>query len=266
MYFNVKMKGRYPWRIGATSFVLPADVSENIDFLAERVDDIQLLFFESASKAALPHKVNISHLKNVASEHNLTYTVHLPTDLSLGSSKQVCRDEAVEEILRLMEELSPLSPQAFDLHLNQEQEAGNAPWLANLHESFSRLGNELGEDRSLIAVENIDYSFSTVRPLVLEHGFSICLDIGHALRDGEDVNRLIRDIPFASHIHYHGVEEDRDHQGISSSQEKLSRNLGAAMAVEEFCGVLTVEVYNQEALDNSLKELSGVWKEFEHPA
>ena len=112
-------------------------------------------------------------------------------------------------------------------------------------------------------MENIDYPFSTVRPLVLEHGFSFCLDIGHALRYGEDVNRLIQDISLAKHIHFHGIEENRDHQEILSSQEKLSRNLGAALAAEEFNGVVTIEVYNQEALEKSLQELSRVWKEFE---
>ena len=259
----MKMKGRYPWRIGATSFVLPADVSENVDFLAERVDDIQLLFFESASQATLPHKVDVSYLKNVAGEHNVTYTVHLPTDLSLGSSKQVLRDEAVGEILRLMDELAPIGPQAFDLHLNLEPGTEQAPWLENLHKSFSLLAGGLGSECSRIAVENIDYPFSWVRPLVLEHGFSFCLDIGHALRYGEDVSRLIKDIPLAKHIHFHGVEAGRDHQEVSPSQGKLSWDLGAALTAEEFSGVLTVEVYNKEALENSLKELSRVWKEFE---
>ena len=257
------MKGRYPWRIGATSFVLPADVSKNVDFLAERVDDIQLLFFESASQATLPHKVDVSYLKKVASEHNVTYTVHLPTDLALGSSKQGLRDEAVGEILRLTEELTPIDPQAFDLHLNLETGTEQAPWLENLHKSFSLLAGGLGSECSRIAVENIDYPFSWVRPLVLEHGFSFCLDIGHALRYGEDVSRLIKDIPLAKHIHFHGVDEDRDHQEVSPFQEKLSWDLGAALATEEFSGVLTVEVYNKEALENSLKELSRVWKEFE---
>lgn len=262
----MKMKGRYPWRIGATSFVLPADVSENVAFLAERVDDIQLLFFESASKAALPHKVNISHLKNVASEHNVTYTVHLPTDLSLGSSKQVLRDEAVVEILRLMDELASLAPQAFDLHLNLESGLEQAVWLENLHKSFSYLAGALGSERSRIAVENIDYPFSSVRSLVLEHGFSLCLDIGHALRYGEVADLLIQDIPLAQHIHFHGVEGGSDHQEISSSHEDLSRALGNALVVEKFTGVLTVEVYSQKILEKSLKELARVWKEFEHQA
>lgn len=155
----MKMKGRYPWRIGATSFVLPADVSENVDFLAERVDDIQLLFFESASQAELPHKVDVSYLKNIASEHNVTYTVHLPTDLSLGSSQQVLRDEAAGEIFRLMDELAPLTPQAFDLHLNLEPGIEQVVWLENLHKSFSHLAGGLGSERSCIAVENIDYPF-----------------------------------------------------------------------------------------------------------
>lgn len=256
----MKMKGRYPWRIGATSFVLPADVSENADFLAEKVDDIQLLFFESASQAALPHKVDVSYLKNVASEHNVTYTVHLPTDLSLGSSRQILRDGAVEEILGLMEDLAPLNPQAFDLHLNLEPGIERAVWLENLHKSFSHLAGRLGSERSCIAVENIDYPFASVRTLVLEHGFSLCLDIGHALRYGEDADLLMQDISLAKHIHLHGVEGGRDHQAIALTQEKLNRDLGNALVMEKYTGVLTVEVYSQEALEKSLKELSRVWE------
>jgi len=240
--------------------VLPADVSENVGFLAERIDDIQLLFFESASQAALPHKVDVSYLKSVASEHNVTYTVHLPTDLSLGSSKQVHRDQAVEEILRVMDELAPLAPQAFDLHLNIESGIEKVVWLENLHKSFSDLTGRLGLDRSRIAVENIDYPFSIVRPLVLEHGFSLCLDIGHALRYGEDADLLIEDIPLAKHIHFHGVEGGRDHQEISSTQEDLCRDLGDALVTKKYTGVLTVEVYSPGALEKSLQELSRVWE------
>ncbi|MCK5196147.1 MAG: hypothetical protein KAQ71_20205, partial [Desulfobulbaceae bacterium] len=153
--------------------------------------------------------------------------------------------------------------QAFDLHLNLEPGTEQAPWLENLHKSFSLLAGGLGSECSRIAVENIDYPFFRVRPLVLEHGFSFCLDIGHALRYGEDVNRLIKDIPLAKHIHFHGVEEDRDHQEVSPSQEKVSWDLGNVLVAEKFSGVLTVEVYSREALENSLKELLRVWKEFE---
>lgn len=257
------MKGRYPWRVGATSFVLPAGVSENVDYLADRADDIQLLFFESASQTLLPHKVDVSYLQNSAQEHNVTYTVHLPTDLSLGGDNRQAREGGVVEVLRLMEELAPLEPRAFDLHLNMVSDVDKELWIDRLDHSLTLLADRLGRDRDLIAVENIDYSFSQVRSLVLEHGFSLCLDIGHALRYGDDVSQIIEDMCHARHIHYHGVAGGRDHRAISSSSGELSRRLGAAMAAENFDGVFTVEVYTRNALEKSLKELAAAWSDFE---
>ena len=41
------IKGAFPFRIGATSYVLAADMLTNVRYLADRVDDIELLVFES---------------------------------------------------------------------------------------------------------------------------------------------------------------------------------------------------------------------------
>ena len=92
---------------------------------------------------------------------------------------------------------------------------------------------------------------------------SFCLDIGHALRYGEDVESLLEDIPLAGHIHLHGVEEGRDHQQIMMSQHVLYQNIGKRMATAGYQGVVTIEVYSWETLENSLRTLGSAWKEFE---
>ena len=47
-------KGRYPFRLAATSFVYPADYDVNVARLGRFVDEIELLFFEIRNADSLP--------------------------------------------------------------------------------------------------------------------------------------------------------------------------------------------------------------------
>ena len=40
------LKGRLPFRLGTTSYILPSDMITNVAMLAPFVDDVELLFFE----------------------------------------------------------------------------------------------------------------------------------------------------------------------------------------------------------------------------
>ena len=181
------LKNRRLWRLGATSCVLPADIMANVRVLAPLVDDVQLLFFESAAKSLLPQPLDVQVLRNLAEEHDLSYTVHLPTDLALGAASKVARQEGIGEILRLMAQLAPLVPLSFDLHLVREPDLSEAAWRDNLAATLQELSGVLGEEKRLVAVENIEYPFGLVAPLVEEYGFSVCLDLGHLVRYGHDL-------------------------------------------------------------------------------
>lgn len=246
------------WRLGATSFVLPASVSENVAFLADKVDDVQLLFFESSGKSQLPHNLDTVLLKSLAADYDLSYTVHLPLDLDLASPVAARRSESVGEICRIVDQVAGLSPLSYDLHLAYCQEGDKEAWLAAIDSSLSHLSRELGSRTARVAVENIHYPFREVRSLVLSHGMSLCLDFGHALYYGDDIAAMIDDIPRASHIHYHGVE-DKDHKALTSRQRDLTNRIGEGMRSSDWDGVFTLEVYEQTALYNSLLELAEAW-------
>ncbi len=247
------------WRLGVPSFVLPAEVSDNVLFLADKVDDVQLLFFESPARSRLPHQLDIELLKTLAVEHDLSYTVHLPLDLRLTSPAAVERSESVEEISRIVEKVSELSPLSFDLHLDYYHENEKEEWLRAVDFSLALLSRELGDWASRIAVENTYYPFYEVRSLVLSHGLSLCLDFGHALYYGDDIARMIEDIPQAVHIHYHGVE-DRDHRVLTGRQRDLTVRIGQGMRACNYDGVFTLEVYDLAAVEKSLLELSVAWE------
>lgn len=238
------------WRLGATSCVLPADIMANVRVLAPMVDDVQLLFFESAGKSLLPQPLDVQELRGLAEEHDLTYTVHLPIDLALGAASMVARQEGIGEILRLMAQLAPLAPQSFDLHLVREPDLPEAAWLDNLAASLHELSGALGEEKRLVAVENIEYPYGLVAPLVAEYGFSVCLDLGHLLRYGHDLEEGLTLLPLVLHLHYHGVQDGRDHQALTDAEQ--ARMLIRRLAEAEYDGVVTLEMYSLENLKASL--------------
>jgi sugar phosphate isomerase/epimerase len=253
-------KNRLPWRLGATSCVLPADIMTNVRALAPLVDDVQLLFFESAALSLLPQPVDVQELRDLAEEHDLSYTVHLPTDLALGAASRMERQEGIAEILRLMEQLTPLGPQSFDLHLVREPDLPEAAWLDNLAASLRELAGALGEEKRLVAVENIEYPYGLVAPLVAEYGFSVCLDFGHLVHYGHDLEEGLGLLPRVRHLHYHGVQAGRDHQALTDAEQAWM--LGKRLAEAGYDGVVTLEMYSLEKLKGSLALLDEAWPPF----
>lgn len=250
----------YPWRLGATSCVLPADIMTNVRALAPLVDDVQLLFFESAAKSRLPQPLDVAVLRDLAEAHRLSYTVHLPTDLALGAASKAERQEGIGEMLRLMAQLAPLAPLSFDLHLVREPDLPEAAWLDNLAASLGELSGALGDEKRLVGVENIEYPFGLVAPLVAEHGFGVCLDLGHLLHYGHDLEEGLGVLSRVRHLHYHGVRDGKDHQGLHDAEQ--AGMLGQRLAEVGYDGVVTLEMYNLEKLKASLALLDIAWQPF----
>ena len=247
----------YPWRLGATSFVLPAGVEENVRFLAPQVDDVQLLFFESASRARLPHEVDVPLLGQLAAEHELSYTVHLPTDLALGSQDDKRRHADVVEVCRLVEQLASLQPLAFDLHLNREEELPELLWLEGVQRSLAELAQQLGHWQQRLCIENISYPLSAeLVALVAGSGASWCLDLGHLCHYGHAMTWPEQG---CGHVHLHGVADGRDHQPLE--QEPWLLGVVEMLKKEEFGQVLTLEVYNEGAWRQSCQALAWAWQQ-----
>ena len=253
-------KERCLWRLGATSCVLPADIMSNVRVLAPLVDDVQLLFFESAAKSRLPQPLDVQALRDCADQHGLTYTAHLPTDLALGAAARAERQEGISEILRLMSVLAPLGVQSFDLHLAREPNLPEAQWLDNLAAGLHELAAALGEEKRLVGVENIEYPYELVAPMVTEYGFGVCLDLGHLVRYGHDLEEGLGLLPRVHHIHYHGVHAGRDHQALADVEQ--ARMLGRRLVAAGYDGVLTLEMYSLENLKDSLALLAEAWQPF----
>ena len=74
----------FPFRLGTSSYIIPADILPNAHYLAGKVKDIELILFEvDDGPNNLPSPEVIEELEQIAREQDLTYTVHLPLDLKL---------------------------------------------------------------------------------------------------------------------------------------------------------------------------------------
>lgn len=253
------LKGSFPFRLGAPSFVLPADILPNVRHLAPFVDDIEIVIFESDAIAPLPAPAVIDELIALAREHTLTYTVHLPLDADLGTSDETERTQSLGKMMRVIEHTHRLTPHAFILHFPVQHQP-QARWHAALSCSIEQLLEGAGIPPDHVCIENLDYPFETITPIIEQYDLGICLDLGHAINHGVPVRPLLAaHIQRARVIHLHGVDETRDHRALTKADAGRIRKLVETLeANSDTPRVLTLEIFNAERLRKSMELLKGL--------
>lgn len=252
------LKGVFPFRLGTTSFILPDDYIPNVGFLGALVDDVELLLFESDEISHLPNAHVIDQLAALKHTNQLTYTVHLPLDIHLGSSDETVRKRSVEKCLKVIGITGPLGPFAYIVHFHGETR-GKKPvedierWRKSLDHSVCDLMLS-GIEPDLLCVETLDYGFEYVADIVLRHGLSVCLDIGHlAFHEYPIQEYLDRYLDRCRVIHLHGNSDGIDHKdiGLLDSQipVMLTGRLGSKNDRER---VLTLEVFGRGEFEKSM--------------
>src|SRR5688500_16478460 len=112
------MMSTYPFRLGTTSYIIPDDILPNARYLAGEVRDIELILFEvDDGPNNLPSPEMIEELTQIARQHDITYTVHLPLDLKLGEDSSE-RDQSLVKAKRVIDCTRALDPWAYVLHLD----------------------------------------------------------------------------------------------------------------------------------------------------
>ena len=251
----------YPFRLGTTSYIIPDDIIPNVRYLAGKVQDVELVLFEvDDGSNNLPGKEQISELRSIAGDHDLTYTVHLPLDLRLaddGSSRHASLTKARRVIDRTLE----LDPWAYVLHLDGKSARGCAgPGAMQRWEEQAVRSLELvcawAGDAGKPAVENLEgYPLDFYEPVLERIAVSRAVDIGHLWLDGHDPVAYLRGALARTRvIHIHGVA-GRDHKSLAQMpQEMLGRAIDELVRAD-YRGVLTVEVFSEDDFLTSKKAL-----------
>lgn len=260
---NSSLKNRFPFRLGTTSYIIPADLRANVAFLAEQVDDIELVLFESHEISNLPDAAALQELKEMADRYDLTYTVHLPLDTWLGHAEASVRRRSLDKCLRILERMAVLDPFAYIIHFHGD-ERGVLPTkdLARWKQGHCRAVERLIQDVSpeALCVETLDYPYEFIEDIVIDYGLGICLDIGHHLNSGLSPEAFLeRHLARIRVLHIHGVEAGQDHRSLACLPDglltALVNRLGSGPALPR---VLTLEIFDEAALNESMDALKRV--------
>ena len=255
------LKGRFPFRLGTTSYILPDAMAPNVRFTGPFIDEVELVLFESRFADSLPTSKEIGELNNLAREYDLSYNVHLPTDVFLGHPDSEMRRQACDTILSFYQRTLPLHPTLYVLHLEKNQpgetkHVSTPDWQGNLLSSLEYL-LERGMQRNLIGVENIDYPFRWIYPLIRELSLGICLDIGHLLAQQEDLTAYIEAYgEEIAMVHLHGVAGRKDHRSLQEISHDDWRIISEFLI--NYRGGVSLEVFSREDLTTSLERVSGL--------
>jgi sugar phosphate isomerase/epimerase len=258
------LKGTFPFRLGTTSYIVPADILPNLHHLRDRVDDVELVLFESDEFSNLPLPGDVEAMARLKQEALLTYTVHLPLDIRLGSGDEAERRASVVKCRRVIERMEPVEPFAWILHLHGDRR-GDPPtddatrWIEQNRQSLIELLERTPNPRT-ICVETLDYDFERAAGLVEEFDLSVCLDVGHLLVHGRDVaEHLNRWLERARVFHVHGVDaEGQDHANLSCLPDGLLEDLADRLAplAPDDVRVVTVEVFGEEDYERSMQTVA----------
>ena len=233
-----RLKSAFPFRLGTTSYIVPDDILPNLRYLADRVDDVELVLFESDAFSNMPSRDDVREIACIGRESDLSYTVHLPLDTQLGSADEAERVASVGKCRRVIERMQPVEPLAWVLHLHGDRR-GDAPsedmrrWSEQNRRSLTELLAG-GPAPRRICVETLDYDFDLVARLVTAFDLSVCLDIGHLLLKGRDVAaHLDRWMARARVFHVHGVtNEGKDHVELAYLPDGLLEDLTSRLVSE----------------------------------
>jgi hypothetical protein len=166
--------------LAAPSWVRPGGVWDNACFLAGKVDEVGLLFLDSAASLgyggdALPEEL---------AALPLSWHVHLPLDLDWEGAG------ALETALALMDKAAFLDGRRAVLH----PPAGPAKNAERALAAFARGWQKAGRSPADLLLENVrGQDLLALEACITACGFSVCPDLGHLLAHGQE--RLLDSLP-----------------------------------------------------------------------
>jgi len=266
--FDMPLKGRFSFRLGTSSYIIPTDILSNLEYLKEKVDDVEILLFESDKISNIPTNDTVLAMKDIADQYNLTYTIHLPLDIQLGNGDETIRQNSIDKCLRIFDRMIPLLPFGWILHFHGDSDQSrDIPsvqmdrWRNQHKKSLERLVQHLDEPHR-ICVETLIYDFSYIEDIVKQSPVSICMDVGHLILKDRD--------PFAFWqkwqdqirvFHLHGVTSEKtDHADLTHLPEMFLALFLDQISTNAVERVLTVEVFNESDFIASFLELKK-WRE-----
>lgn len=231
-------------KLAAPSWVIPGTIAENCSYLAGKVDEVALLFFETESCLAYTDK----DLPCELLETGLSFHIHHPLDLPWHEGGV----KVAEIVSALARKASHLRPEGHVVH---PPECG--PDAGDLIFEFADALNRGAIDPSDVLLENIkDNSLAGLSGVIRDCGFKICLDLGHILAYAQ--HSIFEHCEFeglVSMLHLNAPGVGGRHESLDKLNTDGIMILDKMFALLSENGTVTVEVFDEKGFFNSLQFL-----------
>lgn len=230
------------WKLAAPSFIWPARIGENCLRLKDLVQEVGLVFFETAGSL----KYDATDLPYWLAELDLEYHLHLPLDLPWDQGASHVFDLCQS----LMQKTDYLAPHLYVLHPPPQEEI-----LLDFCSLWSK-------ERCLqsLALENVqDCDLTDFWRRIEELDLSVCLDLGHLLTFQQ--NALLRMPGFWDRTHMLHIYGDLDGHRHSSLEQLSAQGkevLHQALLRIPQDSTLVLEVFDPGSLQTSL-DIFSTW-------
>ena len=255
----LELKKRFSFRLSAPSYIFPADYAANAAALAPFLDEIELLFFESACDS-LPSLREIEKLRKLQDAMDIRYNIHLPLDIDLCAKQPSQQRKAVQAIDAIFNRVHQLDVTTYTLHLpfKKNDTASSAQiqrWQDQAGMGLAKLMEQLKFTPRQISVETLDYPPEWFAPLVTAFDLSVCVDVGHVIRYGFELSSVFKH--FGSRItilHLHGVRNGKDHLALSCLEADHLEIIKNHLV--DFTQSVSLEVFSLPRLKESMQTLA----------
>lgn len=251
---SISRAAKTSFKLGATSYVIPAGLAANAAFLAGVVDDVQLTLFETPAASNIPTRGEVRAIREISRERGISVSVHMPCAIDLGSADSCVRRASAEIFRRTIDATAELEPTCCVLHAapHPVPEAQKAAWAEREAAELSRLVPMLDTPR-ILAFENVEPSFSLEEMLIDELDASVCIDFGHLALHGVDMEaHASRWIERCTCAHIHAAEGGRDHMSVALLPLSYILKVFEILRGASADAVLTMEVFEREDFESSL--------------
>jgi sugar phosphate isomerase/epimerase len=247
-------------RLGTTSYIIPDDIIPNARYLADKVDDIQLILFQSED-ISLPTDEDVQVLQEIAEANNLTYSIHFPLDTILGAEEPL-RSQSVKKHIEIINTTRPLAPSAYIVHFNsddKEHQTGTPSddmdrWLANNRKSMEEILAAVDVPSAEFCVETLSFPLEIVDDIIEDLELSVCLDIGHLIVNKYSIeDHLDKYLDKTKSIHLHGTSGAKDHLDLSYLDPAIITLLLSRITDRDLN--LIIEIFNEENFLKSMEVL-----------
>lgn len=258
------LRKRFPFALGTTSFIFPEDWIGNARKLAPIVDEIEILAFESDPERGLPDATTVEALIQIGQANDVSYNVHLPTDVHIASHEKATSAFAVDRIVAAIRRTEALNPRSWTLHIEgPDSHYPVETWIEDAADGLCRL-SKAGIRLERISLETLDYPPEHLMPLVDRFRTGICLDVGHLFCHGYDVLEFfIRYRDQIDLLHIHGVQRGKDHLSLDYLNDSQTAALMSILG--QFTGCVSIEVFRLDDLVRSLDWLETSANIFKQP-